>query len=338
MNNKADFFDNLRLLTERYLSYRRRIKRVKKEKQRKKNVIVDWIEAFLWAAGMVLLINQYLFQAYQIPSGSMIDTLLIGDRIFVNKIVYGPELLPGLGKLPSPVKPKRNDVIIFENPSYISRGIAFDIAQRIIYMLTLSFVDIDKDEQGEPKAHFLIKRAAGMGGDRFVSERGNLRLRPAGESRWIDENEFRALRGWPHNISRLIEEQAYPGLESAGTAAGYTDIGLPVPPSVVSRAMTARSLMYPDSFAYNKARLELLRGAYPQESRYSTLLARHTQGWYVPESRILPLGDNRDNSRDGRYFGPIRSSKILGRGSIIYWPGNFRDRRFAALERIGFIR
>ena len=150
MAAKTGFFDRLQILTEVFLTRRARIRRIKKEKQQRKNPVLDWIEAFLWAAGVVLLINQYLFQAYQIPSGSMIDTLLIGDRIFVNKIVYGPELLPGVLKLPSPVRAKRNDVIIFENPSYISRGPAFDIVQRIIYMLTLSFVDIDRDEAWEP--------------------------------------------------------------------------------------------------------------------------------------------------------------------------------------------
>ena len=99
------FFDSVQSLTEAYLSRRRRIQRIKREKQQKKNPVIDWIEAFVWAACVVLLINQYLFQAYQIPSGSMVDTLLIGDRIFVNKLIYGPELLPGLLKLGSPVKP-----------------------------------------------------------------------------------------------------------------------------------------------------------------------------------------------------------------------------------------
>ncbi|MDR2136438.1 MAG: S26 family signal peptidase [Treponema sp.] len=40
----------------------------------------------------------------------------------------------------------------------------------------------------------------------------------------------------------------------------------------------------------------------------------------MPEGRIFPLGDNRDNSRDGRSFGPVRISKVMGRGAIIYWP------------------
>ena len=335
---KVDFFQRLQLATEKYLTIRNRNRRIKKERQQAKNVLVDWLEAFLWAAGVVLLINQYLFQAYQIPSGSMIDTLLIGDRIFVNKIVYGPELLPGLGKLPSPVKPKRNDVIIFENPSYISQGPAFDVAQRIIYMLTLSMVDIDRDENGDPKAHFLIKRAVGTGGDWFIQDRGNMLIRPAGDSRLYTEKEFNERRGVTHNISRLMDENSYPALEAAGRVAGYTDLQLPVPQALQTLAAAAANIAYPDYIDHEKSRLEVLRGAYPQDGRYSVLLARHTQGIFVPESRILPLGDNRDNSRDGRYFGVIKTSKILGRGSIIYWPGDFSARRLAAFDRFGFIK
>jgi signal peptidase I len=328
MTDAPDFFDSLQTGAEAFLSRRRRNRRVKKEKQRAKNPIVDWIEAFLWAAGVVLLINQYLFQAYQIPSGSMIDTLMIKDRIFVNKIVYGPELLPGVAKLPSPVKPARNDVIIFENPSYISRGPVFDIAQRIIYMLTLSLVDIDRDESGDPKVHFLIKRAAGMAGDRFITEQGELKIRFAGEDRWVDERDYLAQRGMAHNLSRLMDRDSYPGLLAAGRAAGFTDLGLSLPDGLAAAASRANSLRYPDYLAHERLRLETLRGAMPQENRYRTSLARHVMGWYVPEGRVLPLGDNRDNSRDGRFFGPVRLSKILGKGSLIYWP----------LQRIGTIR
>jgi signal peptidase I len=327
MAQAMDFFDRLQGLTEGYLTHRRRIRRIKKEKQQKKHPLVDWIEAFLWAAGMVLLINQYLFQAYQIPSGSMIDTLLIGDRVFVNKILYGPELLPGLGKLPSPVKPRRNDIIIFENPSYISRGPVFDIAQRIIYMLTLSFVDIDRDESGEPKAHFLIKRAVGMAGDRIVMDRGEFLIRFAGEDRWIPEREYAASRNWGYRISRLLDESDYPVLEAAGKLTAYLNLGLP-PPKSLAAAGQIRDVRFSDYLFQEQARLELLRAAYPEDGRYGAALARYTQGWYIPAGRIFPLGDNRDNSRDGRYFNPVRVSKVLGKGSAIYWP----------LPRLGFIR
>jgi signal peptidase I len=328
MPGKTDFFDRIQTLTEACLTRRARIRRIKKEKQRNKNVFLDWIEAFFWAAGMVLLINQYLFQAYQIPSGSMIDTLLIGDRVFVNKIIYGPELLPGLAKLPSPVRPERNDIIIFENPDYISRGPVFDIAQRIIYMLTLSLVDIDRDELGRQKAHFLIKRAVGAGGDRLMMEGGEWRIRFAGEDRWVDERDYQAERNWNYRISRLMDTAQYPALEAAGKAAAYADLGLSVPEEIQAASAGTGGLQYPDSLAYKTAWLETLRGALPQDDRYRMLLARYSLGWYVPDGRMLPLGDNRDNSQDGRYFGPVRAAKILGKGAFIYWP----------LGRMGFVR
>jgi signal peptidase I len=136
----------------------------------------------------------------------------------------------------------------------------------------------------------------------------------------VDERDYNADRGLGHNLSRLMSAAAYPALEAAGRAAAYQDLGLKAPAALEREAAGVRALSYPDSFAYEKSRLELLRAAYPQESRYRALLARHRQGWYVSEGRILPLGDNRDNSRDGRYFGPVRISKILGKGLVIYWP------------------
>ena len=298
------------------------MRRVRKEKQKAKHPVLDWVEAFIWAAGMVLLANQYLVQAYVIPSGSMINTLLIGDRVLVNKLVYGPELLPGIAKLPSVFRPQRNDIIIFENPSYLSRGPVFDIAQRVIFMLTISLVDIDRDEFGLPRAHFLIKRAVGMGGDRFVTEQGEMKVRFAGDDRWTDERAYASQRGWGHHISRLMEADQYPSLEMAGRAAAWQGMGLPVPERLREATSLASGISNPDNLAYERARLETLRSAMPHDRRYAELLARHSLGWYVPEGRVFPLGDNRDNSRDARYFGPVRGTKVLGKGMVIFWPHN----------------
>jgi len=315
-----DFFDKVQLITEKYLTHRARVKRIKKEKRKVKNPVLDWIEAFIWAACMVLLLNQYLVQAYRIPSGSMIDTLNIGDHVFVNKFIYGPEILPGFFKIPSPVKPQRNDIIIFENPSYISRGTIFDVAQRIIYMMTLTLVDIDKDESGEPRVHFLIKRAAGYGGDRFFMENGEMKICFAGENRWVDEREYNVKRGWNHNIIRLINPEQYSILTAAGKASGWADRGIQPSQKLMEQASLVGSLRNPDYLAHERARLETLRKAAPSDSRYAMLLARNRLGWYVPEGRVFPMGDSRDNSRDGRYFGAVRVSRVLGKGMIIYWP------------------
>ena len=317
------FFDRVQAVTEAVLTYRNRVRRIKKEKREKKSQIRDWLEAFLWAACMVLLINQYFIQAYRIPSGSMIDTLNVGDHVFVNKLVYGPELLPGILKIKSPIQPKRNDIIIFENPSYISRGTAFDIAQRVIYMLTLSLVDIDRDETGAQRVHFLIKRAAAAEGDHTVINKGNLLIRFAGEDRWVTENEYNAQRGWNHNITREVSPDDYSAIEAVGQAMAWNmDLRMPVPQKILTEANKAANMYSFDYLAREEARLEMLRMLSPLDTRYKIEWSKIKLGKYVPEGRLLPLGDNRDNSRDGREFGSVKISKILGKGMIVYWPLN----------------
>jgi signal peptidase I len=312
--------------TERFLTWRKRRRLRKKQKQQSKHVVVDWIEAFLWAAGVVLLINQYALQAYQIPSGSMMNTLLLGDRIFVNKIVYGPELLPGLVKLPGFKEPERGEVIIFENPSYISRGTAFDILQRVLYMLTLSIVDIDRDESGEPRAHFLIKRAVGVGGDRFRVRDGELEVLLPGEPEWLPEQEFAGSQGIEYEIRRIVDTSLIDSYENAAVTDARDELGLPVADrSDYQQIQQQRSV---DPFEFDRLRTRYLVKANPHESLAIARDASYSLGWYVPDDRILPLGDNRDNSRDGRYFGAVQIENVLGRAMFKYWP----------IPRIGAIR
>jgi signal peptidase I len=314
--------------TERFLTWRKRRRLRKKIKQQKKHVIVDWLEAFLWAAGVVLLINQYALQAYRIPSGSMMNTLLLGDRIFVNKMVYGPELLPGLVKLPGFADPERGEVVIFENPSYISRGTAFDIVQRVLYMVTLSLVDIDRDESGEPRAHFLIKRAMGVGGDRFRTRDGYLDIRPPGEAGWIPERRFAESVGLEYEVRRLVPQELYERYPAAGTAAARRQLGLQISSEAESALNAVQRNGAVDPFELDRHRSRYLLKANPHDARAAGRDAYYDLGWYVPENRILPLGDNRDNSRDGRYFGAVGLEDVLGRAMVKYWP----------LHRIGAIR
>lgn len=320
-------FDRVEQVTLNYLVYRKKRKQKIREKQAKKHPVIDWIEAFLWAAVVVLLINQYLLQAYQIPSGSMIDTLLIKDRIFVNKVIYGPELIPGAAKLPSPIEPRRNEVIIFENPSYLGKGPVFDILQRIIYMVTFSLVDIDRDPSGNPRPHFLIKRAVGMEEDRIRVERGELFIQPPGLEGYLPEKTFLTLAGLPDSTRRLVDPSDYPAIEAGGMADAYATMGVPAPASLTGRTGSGNSSMM-DMYHWMKYRQKLLYQAYPAVHRYGESWRKLEMGWYIPKGWIFPLGDNRDNSRDARYFGPVSLKKVLGRAMFKYWPA----------DRIGPIR
>lgn len=318
---------SVQIITEKILTRRKRKKLRQKKKQQAKNPILDWIEAFLWAAGVVLLINQYLFQAYQIPSGSMIDTLLIKDHIFVNKIIFGPELIPGKFKIPSVVKPERNDVMIFENPTYISRGPAFDIFQRILYMLTLSLVDIDKDEEGKPKPHFLIKRAIAVGGDSIRFREGDVQIKPPGFENWIDESDFLKISNLPETTRRTIDTSDYKYIRASAYIDAYQKSNIRFQENLLKLGSSSDK-SYGDMFAWMKYRNEALYSINPHERRYGVLWRKFDTGWYIPEGWLMPLGDNRDNSKDGRYFGPVSLDKVLGKAMFKYWP----------LDRVGNIK
>src|SRR6185437_8880721 len=72
--------------------------------------------AILIAVVLALLIRTFVVQAFKIPSGSMIPTLLIGDHILVNKFVYGLHIPFSDSTVFAMTLPKRGDVIVFKYP------------------------------------------------------------------------------------------------------------------------------------------------------------------------------------------------------------------------------
>jgi len=75
----------------------------------------EWIKSLLVAGAIFLVLRTFLVEAFRIPSGSMENTLLIGDFLFVNKALYGAEI-PFTGvRLPAFREPARNDLVIFKS-------------------------------------------------------------------------------------------------------------------------------------------------------------------------------------------------------------------------------
>jgi signal peptidase I len=95
---------------------------------RRKSLVREYGEAILVAVLLALLIRAFVVQAFTIPSGSMMDTLLIGDYILVNKFLYGPEIPFTDTHLPGLRDPARGDIIVFKYPNDESR----DFIKRIV--------------------------------------------------------------------------------------------------------------------------------------------------------------------------------------------------------------
>ena len=97
--------------------------------KRKKGVIREYAEIIVLAVGLALFVRTFFIQAFRIPSESMEDTLLVGDFLFANKLLYGPKLPFVDVRLPAIREPRQGDIIIFPNPNepkvaYIKRCVA----------------------------------------------------------------------------------------------------------------------------------------------------------------------------------------------------------------------
>ncbi|MBI5634525.1 MAG: signal peptidase I [Nitrospirae bacterium] len=203
--------------------------------KREKSVIRENIEAILIALLIAIVVRTFAVQAFKIPSGSMLETLQIGDHILVNKIVFGTPIdIPftdiNLFWMPGLYKPQRNDIIVFKYPE-------------------------------DPKRDF-IKRTVAVGGD--VVEGRDKVLYVNG--RQVDE---------PFAIRK--DDMIKPG------------------------SMDKR-----DNF-----------GPYT-----------------IPEGKVFVMGDNRDQSYDSRFWGPVDLKKIKGKAVIIYWSWD-TSKKWNHLNRIG---
>lgn len=143
------------------------------------------VKSLAGAVLIYLLIKTFLMEAFRIPSGSMIPTLLIGDWLFVNKLAYGPHIPFSRINLPGYTDPKRGDVVVFMSPYQP------DLAQ-----------------QGEDPNPTLVKRLVGMPGDTLYMRGGLLHVNGLPQRQGFaaatnpkgNGDEYSPLMDWQHRI------------------------------------------------------------------------------------------------------------------------------------------
>ncbi|HEX8724322.1 MAG TPA: signal peptidase I [Gemmatimonadaceae bacterium] len=104
------------------------------------------VKSLAGALLIFLFIRTFFIEAYKIPSGSMIPTLLVGDWLFVNKAIYGPTVPFTHIHIPGYSDPHRGDVVVFISPR-----------------------QLDHPENPTPT---LVKRLIGMPGDTLYMRNG----------------------------------------------------------------------------------------------------------------------------------------------------------------------
>ena len=117
---------------------------------KKESVAVEYAKSFFPILFAVLIFRSFLFEPFQIPSGSMIPTLNIGDYIVVNKYSYGIRL-PVIGsKIISVNEPERGDVMVFvppHDPNYFVKRVVGLPGDHIRYENKVVYINGEAMEQ-----------------------------------------------------------------------------------------------------------------------------------------------------------------------------------------------
>jgi len=148
-------------------------------------------KSILGALAIFLVLRAFLVEAYRIPSGSMIPTLLVGDWLFVNKAIYGAHVPFSRASLPAYREPKRGDVVVFVSPY---QG--------------------DEAAQGRDPTPTLVKRLVGTPGDTLYMRNAVLYVNGIAQRQGFGATAA-ADPGMANEVNPLFDWQKKVGLKSS---------------------------------------------------------------------------------------------------------------------------
>jgi signal peptidase I len=149
-------------------------------------------KSILGALAIFLVLRAFLVEAYRIPSGSMIPTLLVGDWLFVNKAIYGAHVPFSRASLPAYREPKRGDVVVFVSPY---QG--------------------DEAAQGRDPTPTLVKRLVGTPGDTLYMRNALLYVNGIAQRQGFGANAPAPDPGMANEVNPLFDWQKKAGLKSS---------------------------------------------------------------------------------------------------------------------------
>lgn len=280
--------------------------------KKKKSKPREYFDALVWAAVVAFLIKVFLFEAYRIPTGSMENTLLVGDFLLVTKFTYGattPRNIPFTDiripyfKLPGFKDPKPGDVVVFDFPG-------------------------DRDEKQSGEVLNYIKRCVGLPGDeikivnKVLYRNGQIFPNPP-QSKFIaplqppnlannrifpknfgwNEDNYGPIRVPKKGDKIKIDETNFESYKMFIMKEGYNDVKL-----------NPNGVLIADDVKFNDGMYEVKR------------------------DYLWMMGDNRNNSLDSRFWGFMPMENVVGEAFIIYWSWDANISFANFFDLIGSIR
>ncbi|MFH1196016.1 MAG: signal peptidase I [bacterium] len=251
-----------------------------------------YIKIFVVAVIVAFIVKTFIIEAYRIPTNSMQNTLLAGDYLLVNKLIYGassPRYIPFTEvkipyfNFPAFRNPKLNDIIIFEYPG-------------------------ERDELFPSQKQNFIKRCIGCPGDTIlISDRKcfvnnveiNVPAKAITNSEALKRKKFYDPRIFPNGV-RWNEDHFGP-LVIPGK--GYT-IELNRKNIIRWRTIINR---------------EFGSNVIPADSHELIVDGKKFDTYTFSKDYYFVMGDNRNDSSDSRFWGLVPRENIIGEAILIYW-------------------
>ncbi len=288
-------------------------KKEKKEPQTPVEKIKEFFKQLFYAAIAAFFIITFIIQNTRIPTGSMEDTILVGDFVLVNKFIYGsssPRYIPFTETplpyftLPAFKDPKPTDIVVFEYPG-----------------------DRDQLEPTEKGVNY-VKRCIGTPGDtveirdKVVFVNGKEFWRPP----YI--KYYRGMIG--PNLKPLPKGFAEPRIFPRGMPWNEDNYG---PIVVPKKGMTIPINIY--NVEQWRTTIDREFGKRVVEIRGNVVYidGQPTSSYTFKKDYYFMMGDNRDDSLDSRFWGFVPRDAVVGEAFIILFSWN-REIPFSELFRL----
>jgi signal peptidase I len=279
-----------------------------KKKPSKSGGFKGFIRDLVYAAVAVLIINSFLLASFEVPTGSMEDTVKIGDRLFVNKFIYGgvtPYTIPLTSiriphfRFPGFRNVRQGDVIVFDWPG-------------------------DKDQVAKPPQTWYLKRCIALPGD---TVRIDQRVVYVNEKKLQNPEHGKYLSPAP-----LPADYWDPHMFPRGSRFNKDNYGpIIVPKKGMTLSLTSQSIASWEVFIQREGHAVELMGD-------KVLIdGRETSSYDVTRDYIFAMGDNRDNSADSRFWGFVPMEDVIGKPMLVYWSWDPKIPIYDIFSKIGSI-
>ena len=312
-------------------------KKILEEKRKETGIFREYFELISEVLIYVFFVMTFLLQSFVIPTESMVDTILVGDHLIVNKIAYSRSLGSLDGLLLPQQKIESNMIVTFKSPpemkkEYVKRviGLPGDLI-RIENQKIFVNGKLFDDKFGKYRADYPNN------GNEFITDKYKERERfliidgiyVNERFRWNKKGDTKLYKRSFFLEDGFVKEDIYKfDLAKNETIYDIDQLLKRRKELISSKDFQISNISFEhfaekwirDNFPLDIKDYEVLQSFNDKVDYSKHIIARDGKNYFkVPKGHYFCMGDNRDYSWDSRYWGPVPEDYIIGKPWRIYW-------------------